>query len=241
MSFSAGLREIYFSRKGAMITGLLIAAELACLPGAVSAEPPPKTEAQSISLSLDGAFDRYGTTHSESLRAGAEFECASELKLGRSALDWNLQLYYAYSHSVTDGAATNARSVGIDFAKILLSGWRGKEFKTVKPYLLAGVELTWLKEPSSEVEGGYLSSRFVSPTLGYGVELKINHSVSLNVEYRRNLSGGARRVSGMTLGLSYAILGGDEEEDEAEKEKEAQVPEKLLFPFAYRPLGPLAL
>ncbi|MDD5208648.1 MAG: hypothetical protein PHV36_04630 [Elusimicrobiales bacterium] len=218
MSFPDVLREISFPHKGWIRTGLLISAALACLPGAASAEPPLKTEAQSISLSLDGAFDRYGTTHSESLRAGAEFECASELKLGRSALDWNLQLYYAYSHSVTDGAATNARSEGIDFAKILLSGWRGREFKTVKPYLLAGVELTWLKEPDTEEESGYASSRFISPTLGYGVELKINHSVSLNAEYRRNLSGGGRRVSGMTLGLSYAILGGDE--DEAEKEKE---------------------
>lgn len=220
MSFSDGLREIPFPHKGRIITVLLISAALACLPGAASAEPPLKTEAQSISLSLDGAFDRYGTTHSESLRAGVEFECASELKLGRSALDWNLQLYYSYSHSVTDGAATNARSEGVDFAKILLSGWRGREFKTVKPYLLAGVELTWLKEPDSEEVSGYASSRFVSPTLGYGVELKINHSVSLNAEYRRNLSGGGRRVSGMTLGLSYAILGGDEEDGEAEKEKE---------------------
>lgn len=223
MRISDSPLKISFRGSGGVAAGLLISAALACLPGAASAEPPLKTEAQSISLSLDGAFDRYGTTHSESLRAGVEFECASELKLGRSALDWNLQLYYSYSHSVTDGAATNAKSEGVDFAKILLSGWRGREFKTVKPYLLAGVEMTWLKEPDSEEESGYASSRFISPTLGYGVELKINHSVSLNAEYRRNLSGGGRRVSGMTLGLSYAILGGDEEEDEDEKEKEEQV------------------
>ncbi len=220
MSFPACCAESLFAPAPGIKKILLFAAALACLPAAVFAEPPLKTEAQSISLSLDGAFDRYGTTHSESLRAGVEFECASELKLGRSALDWNLQLYYAYSHSVTDGAATNVKSEGIDLAKILLSGWRGREFKTVKPYLLAGVELTWMKEPDSEQESGYVSSRFISPTLGYGVELKINHSVSLNAEYRRNLTGRSRRVSGMTLGLSYAILGGDDEDSEAEKEKE---------------------
>jgi opacity protein-like surface antigen len=220
MSFSAGAGKIFSPAGSRIKTALLISAALACLPGPVSAEPALKTEAQSISLSLDGDFERYGTTHGESLRAGVEFECASELKLGRSALDWNLQLYYAYSHSVTDGAATNARSEGVDFAKILLSGWRGREFKAVKPYLLAGVELTWLKEPDSEEEGGYVSSRFISPTLGYGVELKINHSVTLNAEYRRNLTGRSRRVSGMTLGLSYAILGGDDEDGEPEKEKE---------------------
>ena len=215
MSFSTGpLRS-----GGGIKTILLISAALACLPGAASAEPPLKTEAQAISLSLDGAFDRYGTTHSESLRGGVEFECASELKLGRSALDWSLQLYYAYSHSSTDGKATNSKSEGIDLAKILLSGWRGRELKTVKPYLLAGVELTWLKEPNSEAAGSYVSSRFLSPTVGYGVEVKVNHRVSLSAEYRRNLAGGGRRVSGMTLGLSYAILGGDEEDGEAGEEK----------------------
>lgn len=199
------------------LTGISLLLAAAFLPAAALAEPPLKTETQAVSLSLDGSFDNFGNTRSEDLRAGLEVECASALKLGRSALDWNLEFYYSYSRSVTDGAPTRAISEGLDLAKLLLSGWRGKELKTVKPYLLAGVELTWLKEPDEEEPGRYISSRFISPTAGCGVELKINHRVSLNAEYRQNLSGGDRRISGMTLGLNYAIFGAEEEEEGAEK------------------------
>lgn len=185
----------------------------------------PENGARSVSLSLDGSFDKYGNTEDEDLRAGLEFECVSALELGRSALDWNLEVYYAYSRSVTDGAATNAKSGGLDLAKILLSGWRGKELKTARPYLLAGVELTWLKEPDPEEEGAYISSRFLSPTVGAGVELKLNHRLSLNAEYRRNLSGGERRISGMTLGLTYALFGAEEEEAIAESAAAGNGPE----------------
>lgn len=206
---------------GRIKTALAIAAALACLPGqgAASAGPALEPEAQSVSLSLDGSFDKYGESSSEELRAGLEFECVSGLKLGSSALDWNLELYYDYSRSDTDGAVTNANSVGLDLAKLLLSRWRGTELKTLKPYLLAGVELTRLKEPDPDEEGETISSRFLSPAVGLGVELRLNRRASFNVEYRQNLAGGLRRISGITLGLTYAIFGEGEEGDEGEKDK----------------------
>ncbi len=193
----------------------LIAAAAACLPGLsrAFAEDPPETGTRSVSVSLDGSTDRYGESTNEELRAGLELECASELKLGRSVLDWNLEVYYDYSRSRTDGAVSNASSVGLDLAKILLTRWRGKKLKSVKPYLLAGAELTFLKEPDEE-EGGTISSSFISPTAGFGLELKLNRRISINAEYRQNLSSGARRVSGTTLGLNYAIFGGEDEEDD---------------------------
>ncbi|MBI4350186.1 MAG: outer membrane beta-barrel protein [Elusimicrobia bacterium] len=193
-------------------TILLLAAALACPAAAAAAGTLPEPGARSVSLTLDGSFDKYGNTRSEDLRAGLEFECASALKLGRSALDWNVEFYYSYSRSVTDGRPTKAVSEGLDLAKLLLSGWGGEELGTVKPYLLAGVELTWLKEPDEEEPGRYISSRFLSPTAGAGVEVKLNHRLSLSAEYRQNLTGGDRRISGMTLGLNYAIFGAEEEE-----------------------------
>lgn len=201
---------------------LLLSAAL-CLPGAASAGTPREKGTKAISLSLDGSFDRYGDTRSEDLRAGLEFEFAS-VKLGRSALDWNLEAYFAYSRSVTAGVPTNAKSEGLDLAKLLLTRWGGKELKTVRPYLLAGVELTWLKEPDQEEPGEYISSRFLSPTAGYGVELRLNHRASLNAEFRSNLAGGSRRVSGVTLGLTYALFGAEEEtaEETAEPENEQE-------------------
>lgn len=163
----------------------------------------------SLALSLDGSADRYGGTREGSLRAGLEFG-DSELKLGTSALDWSLELYYSYSRSDADGAVTRAGSIGLDAAKIMLSRWRGKDLEAVKPYLLAGAELTWLKEPDEE-EGGSVSSRYVSPTAGCGLEFKLNRRVSLNAEYRQNFSGGSRRISGVTLGLTWTLLGAQED------------------------------
>lgn len=191
---------------------LLIACGLALAALPAAAEPVLKTEARTVSVSLDGSFDRYGESHSDELRAGLELECASDLKLGRSALDWNLELYYDHSRSKSDGSVTTADSFGADLAKLRLSRWRGLELKAVRPYLLAGAELTRLKEPDEE--GGRTSSGFLSPAVGVGVELKLNRRASFNVEYRTNTVGGDRRVSGMTLGLTYAILGADEEEEQ---------------------------
>jgi len=197
---------------------LCLAAALALSAVSVHAQSALKTEARTVSLSLDGSFDRYGESRSDELRAGLEFECASELKLGRSALDWNLEAYYDYARSDTDGAVTNANSAGLDLAKILLSRWKGTELEVIKPYLLAGVELTWLTEPDEE--GEKVSSRFLSPTVGAGLEIKLNKRASLNAEFRQNMEGGARRIAGVTLGLTYAIFGADEEEP-AKTEKAA--------------------
>lgn len=192
---------------------------------AAPATPALKTETRTVSVSLNGSSDRYGDSTSEELRGGLELECGSELKLGRSAVDWSLELYYDYSRSRSDGAVTNANSVGLDLAKIMLSRWRGAELKLLKPYILAGAELTWLKEPGEE-EGEKITSHFLSPTVGVGAELKLNHHASLNAEYRQNLAGGDRRISGVTLGLTYALFGGDDEdEDEAQDEpKEEKKP-----------------
>lgn len=184
---------------------------LALPAGAAAEEPAPGTEARTVSVSLSGSSDRYGESVSDELRAGLELECASSLKLGRSELDWSLELYYGHSRSRSDGSVTRADSAGLDLAKIMLSRLRGSELKLLKPYLLAGAELTRLSEPDDE--GGRAVSRFLSPTAGLGAELGLSRRVSLNVEYRSNFAGGGRRISGLTLGLSYAILGGDEEED----------------------------
>ncbi len=191
-----------------------LAARGAAAEPAAAAAPALKTEARTVSISLDGSSDRYGDSGSEELRAGLELECGTELKLGRTGLDWNLELYYDYSRSRSDGAVTNANSVGVDLAKILLSRWRGTELKLIKPYILAGAELTWLKEPGDE--GETLSSHFLSPTVGVGAELKLNHHASLNAEYRQNMAGGGRRISGVTLGLTYALFGGDAEDEDGE-------------------------
>lgn len=200
-----------------LLVMLGLAGRVAAAEPAAAAAPALKTEARKVSISLDGSTDRYGESSSEELRAGLELECGSELKFGRTALDWNFEAYYDYSRSKSDGAVTNANSVGLDLAKILLSRWRGTELKLIKPYILAGAELTWLKEPGDD--GEKLSSHFLSPTVGVGAELRLNHHASLNAEYRRNMAGGDRRISGVTLGLTYALFGGEEEkEDEAKEE-----------------------
>lgn len=189
---------------------VIIAAALLPAAAAAAAEPAVSTEARTVAVSLNGSSDRYGDSVSDELRAGLEVECASQLKLGRSALDWSLELYYDHSRSKSDGSVTRANSVGLDLAKIMLSRWRGADLEFFKPYLLAGAELTWLSEPDEET-GGDTVSRFLAPTVGAGVELKLSRRVSLNAEFRRNLAGGERRVSGATLGLSYALFGGEEE------------------------------
>jgi len=195
---------------------LLLAALWACLPGPrpACAGDPLKTEAKSVSLSLDGSLDRHGDFRSDELRVGTEFECASEFKLGKSALEWDLSVYYDYSRAGADGGATNTKSAGLDLAKILLSRWRGKEFETVKPYLLAGAELTWLKEPDPDNAGKRISATFLSPTAGVGAEFKLSGRASLNIEYRRNFYSDDRRIVGVTMGLNYAVFGGDEDEPE---------------------------
>ena len=211
-------KKLFFTGRTALI--LFLAAVSACLPGRRAfAGIPLKTETRSVSLSLDGSLDRNGDSRSDDLRVGTEFECASEFKLGKSALEWDLALYFDYSRSGSDGGATNTRSAGLDLAKILLSRWRGREFETVKPYLLAGAALTWLKEPDPDNAGEKKSATFLSPTAGAGAEFKLSHRASLNIEYRRNFYRGDRRMVGVTLGLSYAIFGGDEEEtDKSEKD-----------------------
>ena len=206
-------KKVFFTGRTALI--LFLTAAPACLPGRlVFAGVPLKTETRSVSLSLDGSLDRYGDSRSDELRVGTEFECVSEFKLGRSALEWDLALYYDYSRSGADGSATNTKSAGLDLAKILLSRWRGREFETVKPYLLAGAQLTWLKEPDPDNAGDNRSNTFLSPTVGAGAEFMLSHRASLNIEYRRNFYSDDRRMVGVTLGLTYAVFGGEEEEPE---------------------------
>jgi opacity protein-like surface antigen len=180
---------------------------------AAAVVPSLKTEARTVSVSLSGSSDRYGESSSQELRSGLELECGSELKLGRSALDWSFEFYYDYSRNRSDGAVTNANSVGVDLARIMLSRWRGNELKLLKPYVLAGAEMTWLREPDDE--GKKATSRFISPAVGLGAELKLTRYASLNAEYRQNMAGGDRRISGVTLGLTYALFGGDDEDEEA--------------------------
>ncbi len=171
----------------------------------------PRTEAKEVSFSVDGSFDRYGDSRDEQFGAGLDIDCASELKFRRSAFDWSLNLYYSYNRSETAGEASSANSAGLDLAKLMLVRWGGKELRTAKPYLLAGAELTRLKE--TDGEGAKSVSVFLSPTLGFGAEMKLTGHTSLKAEYRANLERGARRLSGVTLGVVYYFLGGTDEEN----------------------------
>ncbi|HNW44363.1 MAG TPA: outer membrane beta-barrel protein [Elusimicrobiales bacterium] len=197
------------------LLAVLCAAAPALRPAALHAAEVKalKTETRSVSLSLDGSSDRYGDSLGEELRAGLEWECASELKLGGLAFDWSLDLYYDYSRSETSGEASTANSLGLDIAKLLLSRWRGAEPAGLQPYLLAGAEFTRLRERDAEDEPR--NSRFLSPTAGFGAEYKLTDRVGLKAEYRTNFSGGPRRLSGLTLGFSYAFFAAEEEEEEA--------------------------
>ncbi|MDA8132538.1 MAG: outer membrane beta-barrel protein [Elusimicrobia bacterium] len=187
------------------IGALLLAVSL---PAASAAAGGSAEQSRALTFSLDGSADSYGEAGSSELRAGLGLEAAS-MKLGSSALDWDLELYYSYSRSDTDGGDSNANSAGLDLAKLMLSRWRGAELEAVKPYLLAGAELTRLREKNDD--GERVTSSFLAPTLGAGLEFKLNRRLSLSAEYRSNLAGGARRVSGATLGLSWKLFGGDEE------------------------------
>lgn len=183
-----------------------------------AAQTPARTETQSVSLSLDGALDSFGESRTGSLRAGTEMDFASELKMGGSSFDWKLEAYYAYSRNESPDYISRADSVGLDLARIQLTRFGEKDLETIKPYLLAGLEYSWMKETSGDEDGTTVSStRFLSPVAGAGLELKLNSRSALSVEYRSNLAGGARRISGLTLGVSYAILGGEEEDEESEK------------------------
>ncbi|MDA8130942.1 MAG: outer membrane beta-barrel protein [Elusimicrobia bacterium] len=191
-----------------LIAGICALLLAASVPAKSAAAGEPEEQSKDLTFSLDGSADSYGEAGSSELRAGLGLEAAS-MKLGSSALDWDLELYYSYSRSDTDGGDSNANSVGLDLAKLMLSRWRGKELEAVKPYLLAGAELTRLRERNDD--GERVTSRFLAPTLGAGLEFKLNRRLSLSAEYRSNLAGGARRVSGATLGLSWKLLGGEEE------------------------------
>jgi opacity protein-like surface antigen len=195
--------------------GLPAALALSCLlcgPAAAAPEQPAvKTQAKAVSLSVDGSFERYADSLSEDLRAGLEFKCGSEIKLWRSAFNWELETYYDHSRNKEDGSSSRADSAGLDLAKLMLARWHGADLKAFQPYLLAGAELTWLRE--SPDDGGTRRSCFLSPTTGIGAEFKLTKDTALKAEYRTNFSGGARRMSGLTLGLSYDIFGGDKDDD----------------------------
>lgn len=194
--------------------GLFAAVLPLFLGAAAAAEVPAKTETRSVSLSLDGSLDTYGESRTSGLRAGTEMDFASELKLGGSSLDWKLEAYYSYSRSESPGYVSRADSLGLDLARIQFTRFGEKELDTIKPYLLAGLEYSWMKETSEEEDGTEVSStRFLSPVAGAGLEVKLNSRAALNIEYRSNLAGGGRRISGLTLGVSYAVIGGEEEED----------------------------
>ena len=201
----------------------ILAALWPFVTGTASAETPAQTGTRSVSVSLDGSADRHGDSRSAGLRAGAGMEFGS-LRFGGSALDLNLEAYFAYSRSETDAYSVNVKSIGLDLARIQLSRWGGEELETFKPYLLTGVELSWLKETT---EDGAVSSRFLAPVIGMGLEMKLNSRACLNLEYRRNLAGGDRSMSGLTLGLSYALFGAEEEKaEEKEENKEEGKDEK---------------
>jgi len=193
------------------LTLFILAATLLGAPAAAQVGKSSSTEAREVSLSLDGSFDRYGESGGEEFCAGLEFVYASELQLWHLAFDWSLDLYYSYYRSENAGESSKANSAGLDLAKLMLTRWQGKELKALKPYLLTGAELTRLTETNAE--GGTAVSTFLSPTLGLGAELKLTGKASLKIEYRTNLAGGTRSVSGLTLGISYAFLGGTDKED----------------------------
>lgn len=208
---------------------LFLAAFLALPGGAAAADgqPPARTETRSFSLSLDGSLDNYGESRTDSLRAGTEMDFASELKMGGSSFDWKLEAYYSYSRNGSPGYVSRADSVGLDLARIQLARFGEKELETVRPYLLAGLEYSWMEETSEDDDGTTVSStRFLAPVAGAGLELKLNSRAALNLEYRSNLAGGARRISGLTLGVSYAIIGAEEEggEEEAKTDEGAAEP-----------------
>lgn len=181
------------------------------------ARTAPGTEARSVSISLDGSLDNNGDSRTAGLRAGAMLDFASELKLGSSALEWNLEAYFDYSRSETPGYESTAKSLGLDLTRIALSRLGEKEPDIFKPYLLTGLQLSWLKETTEDDEGtsSSSSSRFLSPVVGGGVEWKLSGRTGLNLEYRSNLAGGGRRISGLTLGVSYALFGAEEQEEGA--------------------------
>jgi len=197
---------------------LLLTGTLAMLPlcARAAAEPDAKrADTPSVSVSLDGSLDRYGESRTEYLRGGLGADFGPGLKLGAAAFDWKLEAYYSYSRYESPGYASTADSLGLDLARIQLSRWGEKEFETFKPYLLAGAELSWLKENTEDDDGEYsTSSKFLSPVAGAGAELKLGAKTGLTVEYRSNLAGGGRRLSGLTLGLTYTLFGAKEEEPE---------------------------
>lgn len=191
-------------------------------PAAAFAQTPPKTEARSVSLSLDGSLDSYGESRTSSLRTGVALDPAAELKLGSFAFDWKLETYYAYSRSGSPGYVSTAESFGLDLARIQLSRWGETKFETFQPYLLTGLELSRLKETTEDEDDGTYSysSRFLSPVAGAGAEWKLGARTGLTIEYRTNLEGGGRRISGLSLGISYSLFGSEEEEEKEEEPKE---------------------
>lgn len=184
-------------------TALFLAALLLCCCR------PAGAAGSSLSLSLDGSLESYGDSRNDDIGTALEFERVSAIAIDGMALDWNISLYYSYSRSETEGESTNANSIGVDLAKLMLTAQEGKKEPLLKPYLLAGAEFTRLKERDGE--GGMEVSRFVSPAVGAGLEFKVGARTDLKIEYRRNLAGGDRRLSGISVGLSWTLLGGGDD------------------------------
>lgn len=189
-----------------------VPAAMLALPGGAWASEKASggAEPRSVSLSLDGSSERFGDSRTDELRAGTEIELADELELGGSAFDLSLEPYYDYSRSSGENESTNVNSVGMDLARLMLRRWGKEELETLKPYLLGGLELSWLKETN---DGERTFSNFLSPTLGLGMQVKLTSRSGLNLEYRQNLSRGDRRLSSFTVGFSYAIFSTEEGTD----------------------------
>ena len=161
-------------------------------------------EPNDISFTFDSSLETTGNSRTQQYRPGLSLECVSGMKFYDHAFEWDLEAYYDYySYSGPDDTLRTS-TFGINLAKIMFTRLNGKDLETIRPYLLAGVELTALKE-NAEAESRKIT--FVSPTFGLGLEFTVNRKARLGIEYQQNLEEGSTRRSNVMCGLSYAIFG----------------------------------
>ncbi|MCX5786020.1 MAG: outer membrane beta-barrel protein [Elusimicrobia bacterium] len=164
-------------------------------------------EPNTISLTSDFNLETTGDSRTVHYRPGLSVECASNMKFYNHAFEWSLEVYYDYNRYKGPDNRLLTSTLGLNLAKIMLTRLNGKDLKAVRPYLLAGMELTALKENSSD-ESHKIT--FASPTFGLGLEFNVTSKASLNIEYQQNIQEGVTRRSSVMCGLSYAILGAEE-------------------------------
>ena len=163
-------------------------------------------EPHTVSLTSDFNLETTGDSRTVHFRPGISVECASNMKFYDHAFEWSLELYYDYNRYSGSDNSLLTSTLGLNFAKIMLTRFKGSDLKVVKPYMLAGMELTALKENSSE-ENRKIT--FASPTFGLGLEFHVTSKASLSIEYQQNLQEGPTRRSSVMCGLSYDIFGAE--------------------------------